>query len=86
MFCQIVEFNHNTNTEVKEMNKAIQPQYHEAKVQCACGVEFTTGSTQESIKVELCSKCHPFYTGNQRIITTAGGQVDKFKKKYNVEG
>ena len=64
------------------MNKSIQPVFHQAKVSCACGVEFVVGSTKEDIKVELCSKCHPFYTGSQRLITSAGGQVDKFKKRY----
>lgn len=66
------------------MRKDIQPKYFEASVRCACGNEFTTGSTKEEIRVELCSKCHPFYTGSQRIITSAGGQVDKFKKRYNI--
>jgi len=66
------------------MNKTIQPKYHEANVKCACGVEFTVGSTLSDIKVELCSKCHPFYTGSQRLVTSAGGQVDKFKKRYNI--
>ena len=67
------------------MNKNIQPTYHQASVKCACGVEFVVGSTVADIKVELCSKCHPFYTGSQRLITSAGGQVDKFKKRYNME-
>lgn len=67
------------------MNKDIQPTYHQADVKCACGNEFVVGSTVSEIKVELCSKCHPFYTGSQRLVTSAGGQVDKFKKKYNLE-
>ena len=67
------------------MNRDIQPKYHEAKVNCACGNEFVVGSTMDAIKVELCSKCHPFYTGSQRLVTSAGGQVDKFKKRYNLE-
>jgi len=66
------------------MKAAIQPKYHQAKVKCACGVEFVTGSTKEEIRVEVCSKCHPFYTGSQRILMEAGGQVEKFKKKYKM--
>jgi len=70
--------------EVNKMKKEIHPKFYEAKVRCACGNEFTTGSTKEEIRVELCSRCHPFYTGSQRLITSAGGQVDKFKKRYNI--
>ncbi len=66
------------------MKTDIQPTYHQAKVTCTCGVEFTTGSTLEEIKVEVCSKCHPFYTGSQKLLLEAGGRVDKFKKKYNM--
>ena len=67
------------------MNKTIQPTYHQATVKCACGVEFVVGSTKADIRVELCSKCHPYYTGSQRLVTSAGGQVDKFKKRYSIE-
>ena len=67
------------------MNKEIQPKYYQATVKCACGNEFVAGSTKEEIRIELCSKCHPFYTGSQRLVTSAGGQVDKFKKRYNIE-
>ncbi len=66
------------------MKKDIQPTYHQAKVTCTCGNEFVTGSTIEEIKVEVCSKCHPFYTGSQKLLLEAGGRVDKFKKKYNM--
>ncbi len=66
------------------MKTDIQPTYNQAKVTCTCGVEFTTGSTLEEIKVEVCSKCHPFYTGSQKLLLEAGGRVDKFKKKYNM--
>lgn len=54
--------------------------FPQAKVTCACGNTFTTGSTQEAIRVELCSNCHPFFTGQQKFIDTLG-QVDKFQKK-----
>ncbi len=66
------------------MKTDIQPTYNKAKVTCTCGEEFTTGSTLEEIKVEVCSKCHPFYTGSQKLLLEAGGRVDKFKKKYNM--
>ncbi|MGL4730720.1 MAG: 50S ribosomal protein L31 [Clostridium sp.] len=67
------------------MQKDIQPKYnHEAVVKCACGETFTTGSTKDELKVEICSKCHPFYTGKQKIVD-AGGRVDKFMKKFNLK-
>ena len=65
------------------MKADIHPKYNQARVSCACGNEFTTGSTIEEIKLEVCSKCHPFYTGSQRLLNEAGGRVEKFKKKYN---
>ena len=63
------------------MKKDIHPQYFEAKVRCACGNEFVTGSTKESIRVEICSKCHPFFTGKQKLMDTAG-RVERFRRKY----
>lgn len=62
------------------MKAAIHPQYFETQVICVCGNKFTTGSTQESIHVELCSNCHPFYTGEQRFVDTAS-RIQKFQKK-----
>lgn len=63
------------------MKDQIHPQYHtEAKVVCACGNTFTTGSTLAEMHVEICSNCHPFYTGKQNLIDTAG-TIDKFRKK-----
>ncbi len=63
------------------MKKNIHPQYFsEARVHCACGNTFTVGSTQEFIEVEICSKCHPFYTGKTRILDTMG-RVEKFRKR-----
>ena len=63
------------------MKKDIHPQYHaNAKVICACGNSFTVGSTVPEIHVELCSVCHPFYTGKQKLVDTAG-RVDKFKQR-----
>lgn len=65
------------------MKEGIHPVYHEATVTCNCGNTFTTGSTKEEIHVEICSKCHPFYTGKQKLIDT-GGRVDRFKKRYGL--
>ncbi len=63
------------------MKKNTHPEYHkDAKIKCACGNIFTLGSTKEFIEVEVCSKCHPFYTGKEKIIDTMG-RVEKFKKK-----
>lgn len=65
------------------MKSAIHPTYFpQATVKCACGNTFTTGSTQEEIHVEVCSKCHPFFTGQMRYVDTAG-RVDKFKARMN---
>jgi len=69
--------------EVKAMREGIHPDYYEAKVVCNCGNEFTTGSTKENIHVEICSKCHPYYTGQQKAVA-ARGRIDKFNKKYGV--
>ena len=63
------------------MKAGIHPDYSEAKVVCACGETFTTRSTKKSIHLDICSKCHPFYTGKQKIVD-AEGRVEKFKKKY----
>jgi large subunit ribosomal protein L31 len=62
------------------MKTDIHPQYHQAEVHCACGTTFTVGSTAESIRVEVCSNCHPFYTGTQNIVDTAG-QVERFQRR-----
>ncbi len=63
------------------MKKDIHPEYNKALVHCACGHEFETGSTLKEIKVEICSQCHPFYTGKQKLMDTAG-RVERFKNKY----
>lgn len=63
------------------MKPKIHPKYYpEARIICACGNTFTTGSTSAELKVDICSACHPFYTGEQRIVDTAG-QVDRFMKR-----
>ncbi|UCC40383.1 MAG: 50S ribosomal protein L31 [Candidatus Aminicenantes bacterium] len=63
------------------MKKGIHPAYEESTVICACGNTFTTRSTKKEIRVEICSKCHPFFTGKQKFIDSAG-RVEKFRKKY----
>ena len=65
------------------MKANIHPNYVECTVRCACGSEFNTRSTTPELRVELCSKCHPFFTGEQRIIDTAG-RVDRFKKRFGI--
>ncbi len=66
------------------MKQGLHPTYEETVVKCACGATFTTRSTKPELKVEICSKCHPFFTGKQKFVD-AGGRVDKFKKKFNLE-
>ena len=66
------------------MKKGIHPEYKKSTVKCACGNTFETGSVEEEIKVEICSECHPFFTGKQKFIDK-GGRVDRFKKKYNMD-
>ncbi len=66
------------------MKKGIHPEYKECKVVCACGETFTTMSTKDEIDVEVCSKCHPFYTGKQNRASKTG-RVDKFNKKYGFD-
>ncbi|MFA9454839.1 MAG: 50S ribosomal protein L31 [Candidatus Aminicenantaceae bacterium] len=63
------------------MRKGIHPDYQETGVTCACGESFKTRSTKKEIRVEICSQCHPFFTGKQKFIDSAG-RVDKFRKKY----
>ena len=65
------------------MKKEIHPKYGKATISCACGNSFETGSTKKNMKVEICSVCHPFFTGKQKIIDTAG-RVERFNRKYNL--
>ncbi|NLW46203.1 MAG: 50S ribosomal protein L31 [Firmicutes bacterium] len=62
------------------MKEGIHPKFDKVKVTCACGETFETGSTKKEIRVEICSKCHPLFTGKQRVVDS-GGQVEKFKKR-----
>ena len=66
------------------MKEVIHPEYKETTVKCACGAEYKTRSTKENIRVDICSKCHPFFTGKQKLVDT-GGRVDRFKKRYNLD-
>ncbi len=63
------------------MKKGIHPQYKEATIVCACGEVIHTRSTKQNIKVEICSKCHPFFSGKQKLVDSAG-RVEKFRKRY----
>ena len=65
------------------MREGIHPEYYQATVTCNCGNTFVTGSTKKDIHVEICSKCHPFFTGKQKLVDT-GGRVDRFKKRYGM--
>lgn len=66
------------------MRKGIHPEYKECKVTCACGNVFDTKATVSKIEVEICSACHPFFTGKQRYVDTEG-RIEKFKKKYGYQ-
>ena len=67
------------------MKDKIHPKYYtDAQVTCACGNTFVTGSTRKVLKVEICSNCHPFFTGERRMVDTAG-QVERFKRRYKLE-
>ena len=74
---------HFTKEEFSKMREGIHPKYFQATVTCNCGNTFVTGSTKGDIHVEVCSKCHPFYTGQQRAASVKG-RIDKFNKKYGL--
>ena len=64
--------------------KNIHPDYQETTITCACGNVIHTRSTKKDIRVEICSKCHPFFTGKQKLVDTTSGRVDMFKKRYGI--
>ncbi len=66
------------------MREGIHPNYVESTIKCACGNEINTRSTKEKISIDVCSKCHPFFTGKQKLVD-AGGRVDRFKKRFNIQ-
>jgi large subunit ribosomal protein L31 len=63
------------------MKENIHPKYQDTKIRCACGSVIETGSTKDNITVEICSSCHPFFTGKQKLVDTAG-RIERFRKKY----
>ncbi len=63
------------------MKKEIHPEYKDTSIKCACGSEVSVGSTKSDLTVEICSKCHPFYTGKQKLVDSAG-RIERFKRKY----
>ena len=72
---------HNPGTWRTKMKKEIHPVLHKTQVTCACGETFETISTRDTLKVDLCSKCHPYFTGKKKILDK-GGRVDRFRKRY----
>ena len=71
-----------TNNEA-EMKEEIHPKYHKVLVTCACGNKFETRSTKPEIRLELCSACHPFFTGKQKLVDTAG-RIERFQRRYGL--
>jgi large subunit ribosomal protein L31 len=65
--------------ERERMKAGIHPEYHRTRVTCACGATYEVGSTRANIRVDICARCHPFYTGKQRIVDT-GGRVERFRR------
>jgi len=66
------------------MKEAIHPKYEKTAIRCACGEVIETASTKQNMRVDICSKCHPFFTGKQKLVDT-GGRVDRFKKRFNMQ-
>ena len=69
---------------VTMMKEGIHPSYEKTTIRCACGAEFETRSTKKDIRLDICSKCHPFFTGKQKLVDT-GGRVDRFKKRFGLD-
>jgi large subunit ribosomal protein L31 len=74
----------NTQARNRAVKPGIHPSYHRATVQCACGNTFVTQSTVAAVHVEICSQCHPYYTGKQKLMDTAG-RVERFRQKYRTD-
>lgn len=66
------------------VKQAIHPEYFRTTVTCACGETFETGSTKQNLRVEICSKCHPFFTGSRGRLVDTGGRVERFRRKFNL--
>ena len=75
------KFLHVIEIEVFNLKENIHPKYYEATVTCGCGNTFKTGSTKPELRVDVCSKCHPFFTGRQRDVKV-GGRIERFNKRY----
>lgn len=73
------------NVRCEDVKKGIHPEYKDAVIKCACGAEVKTKSTSGDMHVDICSKCHPFFTGKQKFVD-AGGRLDKFKKRLEAAG
>lgn len=73
----------NCLKEVNQMKEGIHPNYKPTQIRCACGNVIETSSTKSDLRVDICSKCHPFFTGKQKLVDT-GGRVDRFNKRYNL--
>jgi len=65
------------------MKKDIHPAYHQVTVTCACGATWVTGSTKKELKLEICNACHPFFTGKQKLVDSAG-RVERFQRRYDI--
>ncbi len=65
------------------MKQGLHPDYKPTTVKCACGAEYETRSTKDNLRVDICSRCHPFFTGKQKLVDT-GGRVDRFNKRFNL--
>ncbi len=65
------------------MKQGIHPNYEPTVIRCACGATYETRSTRKDLRVDICSNCHPFFTGKQKLVDT-GGRVDRFKRRYNI--
>jgi len=72
-----------TRTVEVAMKEGIHPEYHKVEVSCACGNKFETYSTKPDIRLELCSACHPFFTGKQKLVDTAG-RIERFQRRYGL--
>ncbi len=73
----------NSSKEVTGLKEGIHPAYEETTIKCACGNEIKTRSTKKDIRVDICSNCHPFFTGRQKLVDT-GGRVERFNKRFNL--
>jgi large subunit ribosomal protein L31 len=71
----------STNRMAGSMKEKLHPEYHEVTVHCACGETWKTHSTKKELRLEICSKCHPFFTGKQKLVDSAG-RVERFRKRY----